>query len=154
MIVDAVFALGIMKTGLATSDSIYTLDETDTVDAGTVYTEVVDFDNFVVDPSSKEHLFATRSSWATSSPFPPLPPRNSGLYKNDLIERLPRCGQGKDKRASRLSMRTSTTATTTTWKMKSRSRSFGFPRPTRSSRCPSMKALASMTSSASMTTTA
>jgi hypothetical protein len=46
-----------MKTGLAQSDSVYALDETDQIDAGTIYTERVDFDNFIVDPASKEHLF-------------------------------------------------------------------------------------------------
>jgi hypothetical protein len=105
-IVDAIFTLGIMKTGLCQSDSVYALsDEEGHIDAGTVYTECVDFDNFVVDPNSKEHMFKDATFMGDRITVPRQVLLDSGLYKNDLIERLPRAGDEKnDRRAYALSM--------------------------------------------------
>ena len=94
-IVDAMFTLGICKTGLAQSDSVYVFDDEmgqDTVDSGTVYTEAVDFDNFVVDPSSREHMFRDATFMGDRITLPRQMLLDSGLYNNDLIERLPRAG--------------------------------------------------------------
>jgi len=106
VLVDALFTLGIMKTGLAESDSVYAFDDYDRVDTGEIYTEVVDFDNFVVDPRSKEHLFKDAQFLGDRICVPRKKLLESGLYKNDLIEKLPRAGteQSKYDRASKLSM--------------------------------------------------
>ncbi len=103
-IVDAIFTLGIFKTGLAESDSVLALDKSDHVDAGTIYTEAVDFENFVVDPNSKEHLFRDAAYMGDRLCLPRRLLLDSGLYKNDLVERLPRASD-KENRASDLSMR-------------------------------------------------
>lgn len=105
-IVDAIFTLGIMKTGLATSDSIYALDEYDQIDSGTLYSKTVDFDNFIPDPNSKEHLFADAAFLGDEMTVPRNILLEGGLFKNDLVEKLPRAGQSRrDDRAYSLSMR-------------------------------------------------
>lgn len=107
LIVDAIFTLGILKTGLAQSESVYALNEDDQVDAGTVYTECVDFDNFVVDPNSREHLFRDATFMGDRITVPRRMLLESGLYKNDLIERLPSAGDDAErgKRAFTVSMK-------------------------------------------------
>lgn len=107
VIVDAVFTLGIMKTGLAQSDSVYALDDQDRIDAGTIYTEAVDFDNFVVDPKSKEHMFRDASFMGDRIVVPRQILLDSGLYANDLVERLPSLSDSLNRsdRAQELSQR-------------------------------------------------
>ena len=93
-IVDAIFTLGVLKTGLAQSDSVYVFDDDmgqESLDNGTVYTDVVDFDNFVIDPNCKEYLFRDATWVGDRITVPRQMLLDSGLYKNDLIERLPRC---------------------------------------------------------------
>jgi hypothetical protein len=105
--VDAIFTLGIVKTGLSQSDSVYAMeDDEGHIDAGTIYTEKVDFDNWVVDPNSKEHMFRDAAFMGDRITVPRRVLLDSGLYKNDLVERLPRCGDDNDrnKRAHALSM--------------------------------------------------
>ena len=108
-IVDAIFTLGILKTGLCQSDDVYAMDDEmeGHVDAGTVYTKKVDFDNWVVDPSCREHMFADASFMGDRITVPRRVLMDSGLYDNGLVERLPRAGQEshRDKRAYNLSMR-------------------------------------------------
>ncbi len=112
VIVDAIFTLGIMKTGLAQSDSVYVLDDDrgqQSMDNGTVYTEAVDFDNFVVDPASKEYMFRDAAFMGDRITIPRQMLLDSGEYKNDLVERLPRAGgqNGRsDGRAYGISMKT------------------------------------------------
>lgn len=88
-IVDALFTLGISKTGLAESDSVYAFDDYDRIDAGEVYTARVDFDNLVVDPNSTEHLFRDAAFIGDKMSVPRQVLLDSGLYRNDLVERLP-----------------------------------------------------------------
>lgn len=104
-IVDAIFTLGIMKTGLAGSDSVYVLDQDFQIDAGTVYTECVDFDNFVVDPYSTEHMFEDARFVGDRMCIPRRTLLESGLYNSDLVMRMPRAGEDADKKASALSMK-------------------------------------------------
>jgi len=106
-LVDAIFTLGIMKTGIAESGSILALDDYDHIDMGEVYTECVDFDNFVVDPGSKEHMFRDATFMGDRITVPRSLLLDSGLYKNDLVERLPRAGSNPQDggRSSSLSMR-------------------------------------------------
>lgn len=96
VIVDAIFTLGILKTGLAQSDSVYAIDDETRIDPGTVYTEAVDFDNFVVDPNSREHMFRDAMFMGDRITVPRQMLLDSGLYQNDLIERLPRSGATND----------------------------------------------------------
>lgn len=107
-IVDAIFTLGILKTGLCASDSILAMDDLEAhIDPGTVYTEKVDFDNFVVDPNSREHMFRDAAFMGDRITVPRHVLLESGLYNNDLIERLPQCSANndRDKRAASLSMK-------------------------------------------------
>lgn len=97
-IVDAVFTLGIMKTGLAESDTIVGFDEYDMIDTGTIYTEAVDFDNFVVDPSSREHMFRDAKWMGDKTIVPRSMLLESGLYNNELVEQLPKVGQETSRR--------------------------------------------------------
>lgn len=92
-VVDAIFTLGTVKTGLASSGNLYAIDEHDRVDPGTVYTEVVDFDNLVVDPNSREHLFKDAAYIGDRLCVPRISLLESGLYNNELIERLPEIGR-------------------------------------------------------------
>lgn len=105
VIVDAIFTMGILKTGLAQSDSVYAIDDLTRIDPGTVYTEAVDFDNFVVDPNCREHMFRDATFMGDRLTVPRKMLLDSGLYNNDLIERLPRAGDTSDpdRRADSLS---------------------------------------------------
>lgn len=89
-IVDAIFTLGIMKTGLAQSDNLYLIDPNTHVDPGMIYSAPVDFENFIPDPNSKEHMFADAAFLGDIVTYPRDLLMSSGLFKNDLIERLPR----------------------------------------------------------------
>ena len=87
-IVDAIFTLGIFKTGIAESDSLVVFDEDQGIDAGEVYTENVDFDNFVVDPDSRQHLFRDAKWMGDIITVSRDSLLETGLYDNDLIEQL------------------------------------------------------------------
>lgn len=105
-IVDAIFTVGILKTGLAESDSVYSFDEYDRIDTGTVYTENVSFDSLVVDPNSVDHRFRDARYIGDKICVPRRMLLDSGLYRNDLIEQLPMAGQElKNETARSLSMR-------------------------------------------------
>lgn len=105
-VVDAIFTMGILKTGLCESDSVYAFDEYNRIDVGEVYTEAVDFDNFVVDPNSKDHMFRDAAYMGDRLCVPRQKLLDSGLYRNDLIERLPSAADiMSEDRASDLSMR-------------------------------------------------
>lgn len=89
-IVDAIFTLGIFKTLIGESDSLVTFDDDgDAIDPGQVVTDVVDFDNFVVDPDSMEHLFADAKWMGDIIRVPRMNLLDSGLYNNELVEQLP-----------------------------------------------------------------
>ena len=107
---DAIFTLGIMKTGLCQSDNVLALDDMEAhVDNGTIYSKKVDFDNFVVDPNSKEHMFADAAFMGDRITVPRRVLLDSGLYDNELVERMPRAGDDGDssqeRRAYKMSMR-------------------------------------------------
>lgn len=87
-IVDAIFTLGIIKTGLADSDSLYVIDGEE-IDNGTVYSDVVDFDNWVVDPNAREHMFADAKFMGDRICASRINLLESGLYDNALVEKLP-----------------------------------------------------------------
>ena len=86
-IVDAIFQLGILKTGLCSSASIEAYDPDSTPDPGTVYTTNVAFDDFVIDPYCRaidesafvgDRVRVSRESLLAS-----------GLYNNDRVKNLP-----------------------------------------------------------------
>lgn len=107
-IVDAIFTLGILKTGLCESDSILAMDDLEGhIDPGTVYTEKVDFDNFVVDPNSREHMFRDAAFMGDRIVVPRRVLLESGLYDTDLVQKLPSLADEneKNRRAQNLSMR-------------------------------------------------
>jgi len=88
-IVDAIFTLGIVKTGLCASESALHFEDDGLVDPGTIYTETVDFDNFVFDPKCRDSNFRDARFIGERLCVPRLSLLDSGLYRNDLIERLP-----------------------------------------------------------------
>jgi len=93
-IVDAIFTMGIWKTGIADSGSAITFEQDDPIDPGTVYTANVDFDNFVFDPNARrieEGLFV-----GDKIRTPRVALLETGLYRNDLIEQLPSANQHGD----------------------------------------------------------
>ena len=101
VIVDAIFTLGIMKTGLAASDTIYAIDDYNQIDPGTIYTMPVDFDNFVADPGSKEWLFKDSAYIGDRIEVPRIKLLESGLYNNALVERLPSVDEQAQKKKVR-----------------------------------------------------
>lgn len=109
VIVDALFTLGILKTGLTQSDSIAVFNDDkgeESLDPGTVYTDKVDFDNFVVDPDSREHLFRDAGFMGDKIKVSRRMLLDSGLYNNDLIEQLPVLGtEDRGRHAADISMR-------------------------------------------------
>lgn len=99
-IVDSVFAVGILKTGLADSGTAITFDETGPVDPGIIYTEHVDFDNFAFDPTVRSDI--REAGWIGDQIIMPrVHLLDSGLYNNAMIEQLP--AFHKRDRASNLS---------------------------------------------------
>jgi len=89
-IVDSLFTIGILKTGMCDSGTAIHFDQDDAIDPGTVYTAGVDFDNFVFDPNARnleEALFL-----GDKLRVPRASLLESGLYRNDLIEKLPAVG--------------------------------------------------------------
>jgi len=104
VIVDALFMLGIMKTGLADSGSVYALDEYDQVPVGTVYTDAVDFDNFIVDPDSNDFMFEDAAFMGDKIVVSRSMLLDSGLYNSELVDRLPSLdGLKNDPQAHKLS---------------------------------------------------
>lgn len=49
-IVNAIFAIGILETGLVSSDSVYAFEDVD-IDPGQIFTQNIDLDDFVLDPN-------------------------------------------------------------------------------------------------------
>lgn len=89
-IVDAIFTIGILKTGIADSGTAISFEEDDQIDPGTVYTGNVDFDNLVIDPAARtieEGMFIGDRVRVSRTAL-----LDSGLYNNDLIQRLPSAG--------------------------------------------------------------
>ena len=86
-IVDALFTMGIVKTGMATSKDLITFDDNTHIDAGRPYAEIVDFDDYVLDPACRRLEEATFVGHRVRVPRQML--LDSGLYRNDMVERLP-----------------------------------------------------------------
>ena len=86
-VVDAIFTMGIIKTGIATSRDLVTFSDNEHIDNGQPYAEVVDFDDFIMDPSCRHLEEASFVGSRVRVPRQML--LDSGLYRNDLVEKLP-----------------------------------------------------------------
>ncbi len=89
-IVDSLFVIGIMKTGIATSDSIINFSDDMRIDPGQPYATTVDFDDYILDPAARRIEEASFVGHRVRVPRQML--LDSGLYKNDMVERLPTAG--------------------------------------------------------------
>ena len=89
-LVDAILGgLGIMKTGLADSDTLITFDDQNDIDPGMIYSDHVDFDNFVFDPLNRGRI--EESQWMGDRiRVKRSYLMDSGNYNNELVEKLPR----------------------------------------------------------------
>jgi len=87
-VVDAIFTMGILKTGLAESGDAINFGDDTLIDPGEIYTANVDFDNFVFDPTVRGDI---RESAFMGDRL--IVPRRelleTGLYRNEFVERLP-----------------------------------------------------------------
>jgi hypothetical protein len=90
-IVDSLFVMGIIKTGIATSGNTILFSDDTRIDAGQPYARVVDFDDFILDPAARRLEEASFVGHRVRVPRQML--LDSGLYKNDLVERLMPAGQ-------------------------------------------------------------
>ena len=90
-IVDSLLVMGIMKTGIATSGDLVTFNDDVRIDPGQPYATVVDFDDYILDPAAKRIEEASFVGHRVRVPRQML--LDSGLYKNDLVERLQPSGQ-------------------------------------------------------------
>ena len=110
IIVDAMVALGIMKTGLASGgDVMEIMDEeggSQTIDNGAIYTERVSFDRFIADPDSREYLFSDARFTGNIIRVPRQTLMDDPRYDQDLVSRLPKADDetANKMRVSNLSM--------------------------------------------------
>lgn len=86
-IVNAIFAIGILETGLASSDNIYSFGDVD-IDPGQIFTQNIDLDDFVIDPNCTALDEALFLGHIIRTP-------RAKLYEiedldHDLIKRLPK----------------------------------------------------------------
>lgn len=80
--------VGTLKTGLASSGSVITFDDETQIDPGQLYTDFVEFDNFVFDPNLRGPI--QKAQWmGDKSRVKRTHLMDSGLYDNSLIETLP-----------------------------------------------------------------
>jgi len=104
-VIDALFAWGILKTSVAVSGQYIKIGDVD-VDPGQIYTELIDLDDFVVDPVCTSISKATFMGHAVRRvPREFLLDSNNG-FNHDLVRRLPqsKSGMSKNELASRLSI--------------------------------------------------
>lgn len=89
-VVDALFCIGIMKTGIATSNDLVTFSDDERIDAGQPYATTVDFDDFILDPACRrieERSFVGHRVRVSRQML-----LDSGRYDNDLVVGLPAAG--------------------------------------------------------------
>jgi len=86
-IVDAFFMMAIFKTGLATGGKMLNFGDI-LIDEGQVYTDLVDFDDFVFDPSCKDYRKAAFLGDRNRVPRQIL--LDDDEFNHDLVMKLPR----------------------------------------------------------------
>jgi hypothetical protein len=89
-VVDSLFTVGIMKVGTATSGNLMTFSDDILIDPGRPFARVVDFDDFILDPACRRIEEAAFVGHRVRVPRQML--LDSGLYKNDLVMKLPQAG--------------------------------------------------------------
>lgn len=103
-IVNAIFAMGILETGLATSDNLIHFEDID-IDPGQIFTANVDLDSFVIDPNCTALDLALFTGHIIRCPRARL--HEVSDLDHDLINRLPKglteTVAEKDKRVEELS---------------------------------------------------
>lgn len=87
-IVDALFTMGILKTGIADSGKAINFGDNFIIDPGEIYTANVDFDNFTFDPTIRGDL-REAAFMGDRIIVPRREVLESGLYNNALVEQLP-----------------------------------------------------------------
>lgn len=100
-VVDSLFCMGILKTGLCESSSLIAFEEDDRIDPGSIYSELVDFDDFVFDASARALDQASFLGDTVRASRTQL--LDSGLYKNDLLERVPTIARNRKEGSEDLS---------------------------------------------------
>jgi hypothetical protein len=85
--------LGVMKTGLCTGEEVIAFEAENNVDPGMIYSDHVDFDNFVFDPAHNGQI--EEAPWMGDRVRVKRQLLlDSGLYNNDLIMKLPNANRG------------------------------------------------------------
>jgi hypothetical protein len=87
VIVDAFFLMGIIKTGLSQGGKMLNFGDI-LVDEGQIYSDIVDFDDFVFDPTCKDYRYAAFLGDRNRIPRQILLDNNS--YDHDLVMKLPK----------------------------------------------------------------
>lgn len=85
-IVDALFGFGILRTGIASSDNLISIDDVD-IDPGQVFSDRVDLDNFFFDPACIKFDKASFLGDVIQVPRQYL--LDHDIYNSDLVKRLP-----------------------------------------------------------------
>lgn len=97
--------MGVLKTGLATSGSVITFDDENDIDPGQVYTDHVDFGNFVFDPNLRGPM--SQANWMGDiQRVKRSYLLDSGYYNNALVEKLPKAEAGGTGEMSRKNIQT------------------------------------------------
>jgi len=100
-IVDSLFAIGIMKTGIATSNNLVSFSDDLRIDPGQPYATVVDFDDFILDPACRRIEEASFVGHRVRVPRQML--LDSKFYDSDLVAQLPSSGSSvNDRRGAQL----------------------------------------------------
>lgn len=89
-IVDSLFCIGVMKTGICTSNNLVNFTDSTQVDPGQPYALTVDFDDYILDPAAKRIEEASFVGHRVRVPRQML--LDSDAYNHDLVERLPTAG--------------------------------------------------------------
>jgi hypothetical protein len=90
-IVDSLFCIGIIKTGIATSDDLVTFSDDQRFDNGSPYATTIDFDDYILDPAARRIEEASFVGHRVRVARQML--LDSGLFDNDMVEALPPAGQ-------------------------------------------------------------
>jgi len=95
-LVDAIFAMGIVKVGIAQSDKLLQFGDEE-IDPGEIYVELVDLDNFVFDPNCTS--FGRSAFQGDRITIPRQMLLDSKVYDKELVGKLPPAGglRGKKK---------------------------------------------------------
>ncbi len=99
--------IGTLKTGLASTGSVITFDDETGIDPGQLYTDFVEFDNFVFDPNLRGPI--QKAQWmGDKSRVKRSYLMDTGLYDNAMIEKLPSASESPTagSEASRASIQT------------------------------------------------